>query len=84
MTPCDRCGGTEGKIDRGAHVAPDQCIRALQRQMAKTLGIINGLREERDEARELVERVCDAVPIVDADLIGDMQTAIASWKGGAT
>lgn len=37
---CDRCGGTEGKIDRSAHVAPDQCVRALQRQVSEALGII--------------------------------------------
>ncbi len=86
MTHCDRCGGTEGKIDRSAHVAPDQCIRAFRKQMSDACGTINEMLIARNEARAIVRRLANEHPSKRSALERDAREVVAKWaleeKGG--
>jgi len=82
VTRCDRCGGTDGRIEREAHVDPLACIRALQKQVADGLGIIVGMANGRAEARDLAKRLYAAEKAprhVWEAVMADAQVAVSSW-----
>lgn len=54
---CTRCGGVNGPIEMDAHLDPSRCIRELHRHVEKA----RRMREQRDEARKLVRRLCSTL-----------------------